>query len=159
MRRIVAAKFAVAATPPPSPRFPLLSPSASLWPRWGQAKKIKRNFCAQNALPSFSLLRRSNNNHRGRGAWQGAGQAEVTETRLEAINGLNQKSIFQKKLPNTKATQNGVAAGNNCLLWGCVCEKERECVSVRVCVLRVCVFAARVCCGLHKHVNGNCLRT
>lgn len=144
MRRIVAAKFAVAATPPPSPRFPLLSPSASLWPRWGQAKKIKRNFCAQNALPSFSLLRRSNNNHCGRGAWQGAGQAEVTETRLEAINGLNQKSIFQKKLPNTKATQNGVAAGNNCLRWG-VCVRKKGSVCLCECVYCVCVCLLRVC--------------
>lgn len=69
----------------------------------------------------------------------------VTETRLEAINGLNQKSIFQKKLPNTKATQNGVAAGNNCLRWGCggvcVCVRERE----SVCVLLMCVCLLRVC--------------
>lgn len=88
----------------------------------------------------------------------GGSAGRVTETRLEAINGLNQKSIFQKKLPNTKATQNGVAAGNNCLRWGCVCvcvrERERKCV----CAAYVCMFAARVCCGLHKHVNGNCLR-
>lgn len=72
MRRIVAAKFALRR----------LMPSAPHYGRAGAKKRKSKETFGPNALPSCSLLRRSNNNHRRRQAGkEGEGQSCPNSTR------------------------------------------------------------------------------